>query len=236
VRPVRRAGLIAAGITAAAIGCGLALAAGVALPFTGDGNTIAGCYSSGGALKLRTASEPTCPKGYVPIEWNVTGPKGAQGPQGPAGPTGATGAAGAQGSQGPQGPQGPAGSSQVYFNENQHVLNGGEGEREVAGLSDLPAGRYVFFTTLVNVSYSNLDIQEMYCGITLNDVPVALPNAMGNGGTRFRVGENESNADVVALDVPAGSRFLVRCIQPGGDGSRTLAKVRVTALEVSTIN
>ena len=57
----RRAGLIATGFTAAAIGCGLALAAGVALPFTGDGNTIAGCYSAGGALKLRTASEPTCP-------------------------------------------------------------------------------------------------------------------------------------------------------------------------------
>ena len=100
----RRAGLIATGFTAAAIGCGLALAAGVALPFTGDGNTIAGCYSAGGALTLRTASEPTCPKGYLPIEWNATGPRGAQGPQGPTGPMGATGAAG------PEGPQGPAGT------------------------------------------------------------------------------------------------------------------------------
>jgi hypothetical protein len=228
-----RAGLIAAGITAAAIGCGLALATGVVLPFTGDGTTIAGCYSSGGALKVRTASEPTCPKGYLPIEWNVTGPQGAEGVQGPAGPAGATGATGVAGAVGPQGPAGP---SQVYFNENQHVLNGGEDEREVGGLSDLPAGRYVFFTTLVNDHYANGDIQQMYCGITLNGARVALWNALGDGGTRFRVGENESYADVVALDVPAGSRFLVQCIQPGGDGSRTLAKVRVTALAVSTIN
>jgi hypothetical protein len=56
----------------------------VSLPFSGDGNTINGCYSSGGALKVLTPSAPTCPSGYVPIHWNVTGPKGDTGATGPA--------------------------------------------------------------------------------------------------------------------------------------------------------
>ena len=68
--------------------CGVAMAAGATLPFTGDGNTIAGCYASGGALKVRTKSEPTCPTGYSKLEWNVTGPEGPAGPQGPAGKDG----------------------------------------------------------------------------------------------------------------------------------------------------
>lgn len=117
----RKLGLIAAGVAAASIGCGLALAAGVTLPFTGDGNTISGCYSSGGALKVRTPEEPTCPKGYAPLEWNVAGPQGAEGPQGPAGPAGPAGQqgpagpAGPQGPAGPEGPAGPAGSGALAY-------------------------------------------------------------------------------------------------------------------------
>jgi hypothetical protein len=93
---LQKLGLIAVGVVVASIGGGLAFAAGVTLPFTGDGNTIAGCYSSGGALKVKTPEQPTCPKGYLPIEWNSTGPQGQPGPTGP------------QGSQGPAGPPGPA--------------------------------------------------------------------------------------------------------------------------------
>ena len=82
-----------------AVCCGVAIAAGVSinLPFSGDGNTINGCYSNGGALKVLTPTATTCPGGYVPIHWNVTGPKGdqgipgIQGTQGPKGDTGATG-------------------------------------------------------------------------------------------------------------------------------------------------
>jgi hypothetical protein len=79
---------VAAVIAAAAVGGGIAAAAGVTLPFSGDGNTINGCYSSGGALKVLTPSEPTCPKGYAPIQWNQTGPQGPAGPQGATGPQG----------------------------------------------------------------------------------------------------------------------------------------------------
>lgn len=77
-------------------GCAALLVVGVAyaaLPFSGaNDNTISGCYSTGGNLKVLTPSEPTCPKGYTPIQWNVSGPQGLQGPQGPQGPPGPAGA------------------------------------------------------------------------------------------------------------------------------------------------
>lgn len=88
-------------------GTGVAYATGaVTLPFSGDGNTINGCYSPGGQLKVLTDKQSTCPGGMTPIQWNVTGP---QGPAGPVGATGATGATGPQGPAGPMGPMGPRG-------------------------------------------------------------------------------------------------------------------------------
>jgi hypothetical protein len=69
----------AAFAAATMLGTGVAWAAGVTLPFSGDRNTINGCYSSGGALKVLTPSSPTCPAGYIPIHWNQTGPQGPQG-------------------------------------------------------------------------------------------------------------------------------------------------------------
>jgi len=67
-----------------------------------DGNTIHGCYESGGNVKV-VASLP-CPKGYPSLDWNQTGPQGPQGPQGEQG---------SQGPQGKQGPLGPAGSAGI---------------------------------------------------------------------------------------------------------------------------
>jgi hypothetical protein len=78
-------------LAAAGAGVSAAVAAGVTLPFSGDGNTINGCYANGGALKVLTPSQPTCPDGFMPIDWNVTGPQGPAGPQGPKGDKGDTG-------------------------------------------------------------------------------------------------------------------------------------------------
>ena len=117
------------------LGAGVAVADGVTLPFSGDGNTINGCYSSGGALKVLTPSAPTCPRGYTPIQWNQTGPQGAQGTQGPAGP---------QGPIGPQGPAGPSGASTMWAVSNsgvRGVLNNTSGQ--VFESFTLPAGNYV---------------------------------------------------------------------------------------------
>jgi hypothetical protein len=90
-----------------AVFCGVALATGATLPFSGDGNTINGCYSSGGAVKVLTPAAPTCPSGFVPIHWNVTGPKGDNGDKGDQGIQGPQGIQGSQGIQGPQGPPSP---------------------------------------------------------------------------------------------------------------------------------
>ena len=69
-------------------GTGVAAAAGVVtLPYSGDGNTINGCYSPGGQLKLVTAKHTTCPSGMTPIHWNVTGPQGPAGTNGTNGNT-----------------------------------------------------------------------------------------------------------------------------------------------------
>jgi hypothetical protein len=114
------------------LGAGVAVADGVMLPFSGDGNTINGCYSSGGALKVLTPSAPTCPAGYTPISWNQTGPQGPQGPAGPQGPTG------------PQGPPGPSGASNMWAVSNsgqRGVLN--DAPSQVFESFTLPAGNYV---------------------------------------------------------------------------------------------
>jgi len=116
--------VIAAALVTVVAGTGIAAAAGVVtLPFSGDGNTINGCYSPGGQLKVLTAKQTTCPGGMTAIHWNVTGPQGAQGIQGPTGPQGiqgttgpqgiqgATGATGAPGIPGPKGATGPAGTN-----------------------------------------------------------------------------------------------------------------------------
>ena len=74
--------LVAAAVLAVASVCsGIALAA-VVLPFSGEGNTINGCYADNGDLVLLTPKVPTCPKKYAPIQWNVTGPQGTPGANG----------------------------------------------------------------------------------------------------------------------------------------------------------
>ena len=58
--PLRRGVFVGVGILAVAIaGVGVAYATGVSLPFSGNGNTINGCYSPGGAFKLVTPASPT---------------------------------------------------------------------------------------------------------------------------------------------------------------------------------
>jgi hypothetical protein len=129
------------------LSAGIAVAAGVTLPFSGDGNTINGCYTSGGALKLLTPAAPTCPSGYMPIHWNQTGPQGPQGParaQGPAGPQGPQGETGSAGPAGTAGPPGPSGASTMWAVSNfgsRTVLNDLDGQ--VFETLSLPPGNYV---------------------------------------------------------------------------------------------
>src|SRR5947209_8487574 len=71
---------------------GVAWATGVTLPFSGDGNTINGCYNpSDGTLRLLTPKAPTCAKSQTPIAWSQTGPAGIDGTNGADGQPGLSG-------------------------------------------------------------------------------------------------------------------------------------------------
>jgi len=231
MRLSRKRRLFGAAVAAASIGSGVALAAGVMLPFSDDGNTINGCYSSGGALKLRTPAEPNCPKGYVPIQWGVTGATGAQGATGPQGPAGATG---------PAGPTGPASASQAYRIQSEHVVSSFTTEQEIVGLSDIAAGSYIFYTTIRNSVYrtsENSHSQGLECNIRLNGEKVTL---MASDGDGLRLPPVRTTTDVVALTVPEASTFIVSCLlAAAGDFSldeRALGVVRITALRIGSIN
>jgi hypothetical protein len=77
----RRTFIAVGSVAVVGVCCGIAFAA-VTLPFSGDGNTINGCYSDRGQVVLLTPSDPQCPKKYHSIQWNVTGPRGLPGTNG----------------------------------------------------------------------------------------------------------------------------------------------------------
>lgn len=214
-------GLVGAVLAVAITSVGIA--ADVTLPFSGeDGNTINGCFSNGGNLKVLTPSEPACPKGYQQITWNVEGPQGLQGPQGIPGP---------QGVQGIQGPPGPSGSGPVYYARNEHVVY--EDHIEIVGLSDLPAGSYVFTATIGSRTYftqNGAHSSDILCFTTLNGPGTNLYDVLS-------VAEHHTESLALALTVPAGSKFTVRCsdrITQGDDAA--LAVGWVIAQRVTAIN
>jgi Collagen triple helix repeat (20 copies) len=185
MKPAKKLGLLAAAlVTAVALGTGIAVAAGVTLPFSGDGNTINGCYSSGGALKVLTPSEPTCPSGYTSISWNQTGPQGPPGPTGPQGPAGPQGPQGDTGPTGPAGPAGPAGTSDAFIATNNGAVGiiDDEQRHELAHL-DLPAGNYAltakanmfdrehdnFYDCFLSSPSGDLDQTAMATGVEENE-------------------------------------------------------------------
>jgi hypothetical protein len=141
-----------AAVIALGAGMGAALAAGVSLPFSDDGNTINGCYSSGGALKVLTPTQPTCPDGFTPIHWNVTGPPGLPGPKGDEGP---------QGPPGPKGDPGPGSQLSVYHvNGPQVTIPAGEVRGLTASCaltSDLATGGGFNIASVIDVIESAPD-------------------------------------------------------------------------------
>lgn len=212
----KRIAYMVAFASAALVVAGVAYAA---LPYSGtDGNTVEGCYSPGGNVKVLTAAEPTCPKGYTPIKWNVTGPQGMQGMQG---------IQGEQGPQGPEGPQGPAGTSATnpaYTNYGTGLRSIGEGlVGQVASLT-LPAGSY---TLMANAHVSRVDDTRFaQCTLIPGNVnsTVALFPLAAVGGIRLPI-----MGDVTA---PSGTTVYVQCW--GLDGPIQAAGA-VIATRVSSI-
>jgi hypothetical protein len=92
---MKRLWIAVAAVAAIVTGAGVASA-------VGEDNTVKACYDRGGSLKLQIGDE--CPRGWTPVQWNVTGPQGL---------TGEPGQDGADGEPGPPGPPGPAGTTEV---------------------------------------------------------------------------------------------------------------------------
>jgi hypothetical protein len=104
-----RAGwLVAASVTALALGSGLAFAT---IP-SGDTAVINGCYEKRtGLLRvIDVQAGKQCTGWETPISWNQ---KGAKGDAGPAGPAGGAGPEGPKGDPGPTGDAGPEGNDGV---------------------------------------------------------------------------------------------------------------------------
>jgi len=118
----RRAGVVVAGVTAAAAlatgAAEAASAAGAPVPRITTTGTIYACYSNTTKALFQTTKSVGCKTGFTELSWNAKGPQGPPGPQGAKGAQGTAGpqgATGPQGAAGPQGAPGPAGAIAAYF-------------------------------------------------------------------------------------------------------------------------
>jgi hypothetical protein len=145
-RPRRRNALVAGALTISliALGGGAALAAAAGGGVPDAAGIIHACYTTNGALKpmvlIDSSKVSNCARGWSPLAFNQTGPRGAQGLTGLTGATGATGLQGATGATGATGSSGisgyeivtadttgldPGDSARVYCPTGKHVLGGG---------------------------------------------------------------------------------------------------------------
>jgi hypothetical protein len=192
----------------------------------GTNGVIQGCYDSGGNVKVVDALP--CPKGYTPLQWNQTGPKGPiglAGPQGPigltgpAGPTGLTGPAGATGATGATG---PAGSGQADFVSKGRTPILQDVFTQVV-TKTVPAGNYVFVVTISGIGpvtsfgfdlhYTDIfcQLQDQFGGI------LGVANARGAEGEP-RVNTLHAITLIGGASVPPGqSRTISAYCLIGGD-------------------
>jgi hypothetical protein len=123
----------------------------------------------------------------------------------------------------------------TYFNTHEHVIESFTGWQEVGGISDLPAGSYVFTTAIHNRPYSTADglnSQNLLCITVLNGQET---------DARLLVSKGEDGSDVWAATVPAGSSVGVTCVLRESNGGffeddATLANAHVTALRLGALN
>ena len=222
--------LIALGtaVALAATGAAVAVAAGVTLPFSGDGNTIDGCYSPGGALTVLTPTQPSCPDGFSPIHWNATGPQGPKGDTGPQGP------AGPPGPQGEQGPPGPSGASDVWRAFGHWAIPPFETDTVVA--ETLPPGTYRLDATVYAVVHSSgNDTFGAFCRFSSADgTKAAIHQLEVNGVTASQSVIDISGALPLAGDVEVFEPVEIRVdcddADHGGDYYGTLYASRVSEI------
>ncbi len=229
--------MVGAAVMLAASGASIAVASGVTLPFSGDGNTINGCYSRGGALKVRTLARPTCPTGYRSIQWNATGPQGPRGDtglQGPVGPQGPKGDTGLQGSVGPQGPPGPSGASDVWRAFGHWAIPPFETDTVVA--ETLPPGTYRLDATVYAIVHSSSnDTFGAFCRFSSADgSKAAIHQLEVNGWTVSQTVVDITGTLPVVGDVEVSAPVEIRVdcedADHGGDYYGSLYATQVSAI------
>jgi len=228
---------------------GLAAAFAVVAAIPDSNGVIHGCYNAtNGSQRIIDMAVASCKPGETAIQWNQTGPqgpRGAQGAQGPQGPQGSQGAQGPQGPQGPAGPKGdtgPAGANHVYWAYNSLEIEHGDDPfiyQTIVGLSGLPAGWYVFTTTVQSAYYygspgviNQADSANLWCVTQLNGSDVGVGNI---DSSHVWVPELSTVSDTYVLNVSDNSSLIVACRVYNG-GSKALANGRVAAFPVGQVN
>ena len=182
---------------------------------------IHACYNriSGNQRIIDTAVE-SCKNGEQAIQWSQSGPQGPQGAPGPQGP---------QGPAGTKGDPGSASPFHVYYAENSHEIESDSTYQQVVGLTDLPAGTYLFSVSVHSDAFctaSNCFFANLFCSAVLSGV---------GGLTEFVyfVGNDETDTNVILRAVSANASLKVECIK---DGDAALATGRVYAIKVDMVN
>ena len=121
----------------------------------------------------------------------------------------------------------------VYFVSHQHVVESFSDWQEIGGLSDLPAGSYMFTTTIHNFAYvteNSVTSAHLLCSPYVNGQPTGS----------LAIPPNEDAADTYAVTVPEGSTFIVSCVlihhDFDGEDDATEPTVHITALKVGAVN
>lgn len=104
---------------------------------------------------------------------------------------------------------------------------------EVVGLSALPAGSYIFTVTASSRLYfteNGAHVSDMSCFTTLDGPGTNLRDTLA-------VAEHHTESLTLALTVPEGSKFTLRCSEDVTQGDdATLAVAWVLAQKVTAIN
>jgi len=109
----------------------------------------------------------------------------------------------------------------------------------IVGLSGLPAGWYVFSTTIQSAAYfgspgivHSADTADLHCVTQLNGTDIQIGNVDSDV---VSVPQYSTVSDTYVLSVPDNSALIVAC-RVYSNGSKALANGRVTAFPVSEVN
>jgi hypothetical protein len=221
----RRAGVVMAGVTAAALATGATQAAGGPVPHTGlTSGVIFACYSNTTKALFRTTKTAGCKTGFTELSWNAKGPQGPQGAKGPQGPAGPQGAKGAQGATGPQG-------AIADFTTQRSSTSLGPGFTVVASVT--PASSGMYNVTATEVAGRAAGAASWVCSIIRHTSSGHLVSfvAAGAGGTA--AGFTDGGGTGAVFGGPFSPIELI-CV--ARTASTRVTEADLTAVRVSSVN